>query len=209
MKKYQAKGLLAALWAAVAAAALCAAPSIAAVTAPEGDAQRLVEWVTGTRDHQALPFAVVDKKQARLYVYDARGVLVASTPAVIGAAWGDHTVPGVGERAQQGGVRANERTTPAGRFVSEAGKNLSGEHVVWVDYASAFAIHRVRPGRSQQARLASLETGTPRDNRLSWGCVVVPVQFYTEVVQRVLGKGRSIVYVMPETRAVADMFEGA
>src|SRR5687767_9697983 len=101
-----ARGLRAALWAAVATAALCAASSIASARAPGDDARRLAEWVTSTRDHQGLPFAVVDKKQARLYVYDARGVLVGSVAAVLGATWGDHTVPGVGERTQQGVVRA-------------------------------------------------------------------------------------------------------
>lgn len=207
MKHRAARGLRAALFAAAAMAASLAAQ--AAPQGPEGEARRLLEWVTTTRDHQGLPFAIVDKKQARLYVYDSQGRLAGSAPAVLGSAWGDHTVPGVGERTQQGSVPANERTTPAGRFVANAGRNRSGENVVWVDYASAFAIHRVRPGRSQAARNAALASDSARDNRLSWGCVVVPVPFYLEVVERVLARSRSIVYVMPETRAVADMFEGA
>lgn len=210
MKHRAGKGLRAALFAAAMGASLAtAAAAPVAAQGPDGEARRLLEWVTTTRDHQGLPFAIVDKKQARLYVYDAQGRLAGSAPAVLGSTWGDHTVPGVGERTQQGVVAANERTTPAGRFVAAAGRNRSGENVVWVDYASAFAIHRVRPGRSQAARNAALASDAARDNRLSWGCVVVAVPFYLDVVEKVLAKGRSIVYVMPETRAVADMFEGA
>ena len=192
------------LWAAAAAASLLAQPALA-TRAPDGEAKRLVEWVTHNRDHQGLPFAVVDKKQAWLYVYDANGRLAGSAPAVLGSTWGDHTVPGVGERAQRGEVRADERTTPAGRFVAKAGRNISGEHVVWVDYESAFAIHRLRPGRSYAARLDRLKSPTPDDNRVSLGCVIVPVAFYTDVVQATLGK-HSVVYVLPETRSAGEMF---
>jgi hypothetical protein len=209
MKHRAGKGLRAALFAAAMAATLVAAPASGAPHLPEGEARRLLEWVTAHRDHQGLPFAIVDKRQARLYVFDAQGRLAGSAPAVLGSAWGDHTVPGVGERTQQGMVPASERTTPAGRYVANPGRNRNGENVVWVDYTSAFAIHRLRPGRSHAVRDAALATDSARDNRLSWGCVVVAVPFYLDVVERVLGKGRSIVYVMPETRAVADMFAGA
>ncbi|MBI5279272.1 MAG: L,D-transpeptidase [Burkholderiales bacterium] len=178
----------------------------AAACAAHADSQQLLRWVTATRDHQGLPFAIVDKKQARIHVYNARGQLAGTSSVLVGATWGDHTVPGVGARAQQGAVRTDERTTPAGRFVSQPGTNLTGEHVVWVDYASAFAIHRLRPGRSHDARLKKLASETPRDNRASLGCVIVPVDFYQDVVQRVLGSGKAVVYVMPETRSLADMF---
>ena len=31
-------------------------------------------------------------------------------------------------------IRPHERTTPAGRFASEPGRNTGGEDIVWVDY---------------------------------------------------------------------------
>ncbi len=43
------------------------------------------------------------------------------------------------------------------------------------------------------------------DNRISMGCIVVPVAFYDNVIQPVLGKSRSVVYVLPETRPVQGM----
>jgi len=76
--------------------------------------------------------------------------------------------------------------------------------VVWADYASAFAIHRVRPGRSHALRTSRLGTASPADNRVSDGCVVVPPKFYEQVVQKVMGSVRSVTYVLPEKRSAAE-----
>lgn len=78
---------------------------------------------------------------------------------------------------------------------------------MWVDYDAAFAIHRLRPGTAYKARAGRLGTLDAHDKRVSWGCVVVPVAFYTDVVERVLGAQRSVVYVLPETRSLQHVFE--
>ena len=166
------------------------------------DARSLVGWVQRSGDAHGRPYAVVDKRTAHLYVFHADGRLAGHTPALLGSAPGDHTVAGVGEHAQSGHVPADERTTPAGRFDAAPGENRTGEHVIWVDYESAFAIHRLRPGFSYRARADRLGGGEAQSRRVSWGCVVVPVAFYRQVVQRVLGASRSVVYVLPETRTV-------
>ena len=171
-----------------------------------GRGRRLDHEGLGSGDAQGRPFAVVDKRNAKLYVFDADGRLAGSTVALLGATPGDYTVPGVSERVQAGAIRPEDRTTPAGRFEAQPGRNLEGEHVVWVDYASAFAIHRVRPGKSWKARADRLATASTADNRVSWGCVVVPVAFYEDVVAPVLGATRSVVYVLPETRPAKDLF---
>lgn len=193
---------------ALAGAALLLAFAAAAASADDdfADSRRLARWVQVSGDHKGLPYALVDKHNARIHVFHADGRLAGSSAALLGETRGDHTVPGVGARAQTGQVRADERTTPAGRFVSEPGRNLKGEHVVWADYASAFAIHRLRPGSSYKMRAVSLASGTPEDNRRSLGCVVVPVTFYRQVVEPVLGRGRAVIYVMPETRSVQEVF---
>jgi len=201
---------LAAAWLAAACSCVLAAPTSEPGSTPlqpatrlSPEASELIERVTRTGDHDKLPFAVVDKKDARIYVFDAAGRLRGASTALLGQATGDDSAPDVGAHAQTGDVPLAERTTPAGRFVSEPGRNLTGEHVIWVDYDSAFAIHRVRPGRSRQARLARLESPNPEDRRVSLGCVVVPEHFYAQVVRRWLGQGRAVVYVMPESAAVA------
>lgn len=171
------------------------------------DTRQMARWIAETGDAKGKPIAIVDKKAARLYVFDSRHRLVGSTAAILGQTVGDHTVAGVGERTQLGRVGLNERTTPAGRFESVPGRNLGGEDIVWLDYDAAFAIHRVRPGAGQADRLARLASATTRDNRASLGCVVVPVAFYEKVVQAQLGRGRGVVYVLPEVRSLTGVFE--
>lgn len=207
---------------ALAAALLAAASALpAAAAAPRADTTKTTEaqlpaeagklhgWILKQRDHQGRPFAIVDKQGARLFVFDGSGRLRGETSALLGQAVGDDSAPDVGEHTQQGFVPVQERTTPAGRFVAEPGVNASGEKVIWVDYNAAFAIHRLRPGRSERARKERLASARPEDHRVSYGCVVVPVRFYTQVVQRWLGKGAAVVYVIPESGDASELFSGA
>jgi hypothetical protein len=165
---------------------------------PGAEVQALLQTVVATRDHAGRPFAVVDKKGARLHVFDGAARLIASTPVLLGAALGDHAVPGVGARPTAT-IAPHERTTPAGRFVSEPGRNLDGEHVVWFDYDAGLAIHRLRPGASYALRSARLASGQVDHRRVSLGCVVVPGAFYDGVVRPLLGRSRGTVYVLPES----------
>jgi hypothetical protein len=60
--------------------------------------------------------------------------------------------------------------------------------------------------RTQRAlQLASRKVG---DKRSSAGCVVVPEAFYDRVIGPFLGRGRGIVYVMPEHSSWRDMWRG-
>jgi len=170
------------------------------------DARDVARLIFESADPAGLPFAIVDKKEAQIYVFDAQGQLSGVSPALLGQARGDHSAPDVGRKAQTGSVPLNERTTPSGRFISRPGRNLDGEHVVWVDYDAAFAIHRLRPGASQPQRVARLASATPQDNRASLGCVVVPETFYSDVVQPLLGRTRAVIYVLPEERPARELF---
>lgn len=200
---------LAALACALAGLVPCAAP--AAVLAPSaaphiaGEVRQFVAGVMTGDDHRGLPFAVVDKRRARIDVFDAAGHWRGSSPVLLGETPGDQSAPDVGEHTQEGRVPVAERTTPAGRFVAEPGRNQHGEPIVWVDYGAAFAIHRVRPGASHALRVARLASDSPQGKRLSWGCVVVPVDFYLGVVAPVLGHSRSVVYVFPEDGRPGDL----
>jgi hypothetical protein len=193
--------------------ALSGAPALAAARADFGTAhadahvRQLADWALAARDAKGLPFAIVDKKGAHIYVFDPQGRLRGHSPVLIGQAPGDDIAPLVGVHAQSGHVPFAERTTPAGRFFSEPGRNMSGEHVVWVDYDSAFAIHRLRPGRQLRERELRLASDTLDDRRASLGCVVVPVRFYENTVERWLGHGRAVIYVMPETKPVDALMD--
>jgi hypothetical protein len=168
----------------------------------------VAERITSTRDNRGLPYAIVDKKLARVFVYNPDGSLRGQAPVLLGLASGDHTVPGIGERELRD-IKPDERTTPAGRFLSEPGVNLQGEDIVWVDYDAAVSMHRVRPTDPKQRRLERLASATPADNRISYGCINVPKAFYEAHVQPLFGKARGVIYVLPETRPALSLFGGA
>lgn len=172
------------------------------------DVDQLARWVRATGDNQRLPFVIVDKKQARVVVFKSDGTWRGSTPALMGAARGDHTVPGIGERPMAS-ILPEERTTPAGRFVAELGNNIKGEDIVWVDYDAAISLHRVRANNPVERRLQRLASATPQDNRISYGCINVPQAFYENVVIPTLQvPRRAVVYVLPETRPLSAVFGG-
>jgi hypothetical protein len=169
------------------------------------DAQYTAGWVLDTDDSHGRPFAIVDKRDARLYVFDAQGRLAGATSVLLGLAPGDASIPGI-EHRSPASLTAAERTTPAGRFATQPGRNDKGEEIVWVDYAASLAIHRLRPAPASEHRAARLASASADDKRISFGCIVVPVMFYESVVAANLGKRRGVVYVLPENSPVQAMF---
>jgi hypothetical protein len=171
------------------------------------DAKQALQWVMQSADNRSLPFAVVDKKAARIFVFESDGQLRGASPALLGLSPGDRGLVSLVNRPVSS-LTADERTTPAGRFASEPGRNLTGEAIVWIDYAAQLAIHRLRPADPRERRAERLASSTADDNRISFGCVVVPVDFYEWVIAPSLGKSRGVVYVLPETENVERLFNG-
>jgi hypothetical protein len=185
-------------------AAAIAAPVHA--IAPSADVESVVRWISTSGDNARAPFLVVDKRNARLYVFSKEATVVADAPVLLGAARGDDSVPGIGER-KMSDIRPFERTTPAGRFVGEAGRNLQGETVVWVDYGNAVSMHRVRATNPKERRLERLATPTIADNRISWGCINVPAAFFDAHVAPIFGGARhAMIYVLPEVHRLDEVF---
>ena len=171
------------------------------------DTKQALQWVLQTADNRSLPFAVVDKKTARIFVFEADGQLRGASPALLGLSPGDGGLVSLVNRPLSS-LTAAERTTPAGRFASEPGHNLTGEAIVWIDYAAQLAIHRLRPADPRERRAERLASAAADDNRITLGCVVVPVGFYESVVAPSLGKSRGVVYVLPETENIQRLFNG-
>jgi hypothetical protein len=168
-------------------------------------AQNLAVWIRASTDNQSLPFAVIDKKAARLHVFDSAGALQAVSPVLLGRAVGDDSAPGIGERPLAS-ITPGERTTPAGRFASEPGVNLQGEDIVWISYDAAISMHRVRAHNKAERRLQRLAAPGARNKRITYGCVNVPAAFYDRFIQPVLGAQPGVVYVLPETRPASAVF---
>ena len=129
----------------------------------------------------------------------------ASTAALLGSARGDESVPGVGSRPISE-IKPEERTTPAGRFVAEAGRNASGEDVLWIDYEAAVSMHRVRNTAARERRPQRLATPSAADNRISYGCINLPVAFYEQQIRPRMATQRLIVYVLPEVKPMQPLF---
>jgi hypothetical protein len=51
-----------------------------------------------------------------------------------------------------------------------------------------------------------LATPTPLDNRISLGCIVVPVKFFENVVRPAFAGTKGIVYVLPKTKSASEIF---
>ena len=81
--------------------------------------------------------------------------------------------------------------------------------MLWIDYAGALSLHRVVAGRAADRRLQRLTSPTTEDNRISYGCVNVPVAFFEETIEPAFSGTAGIVYILPETLSMAEVFPGA
>lgn len=204
-----------ALFVVLASAALQPAYAMGEPPAPRGadfgselaspDARHIADWALDSGDNAGMPFVVIDKVNVRVFVFDAQGRLRGASPVLLGLARGDHSIPGIGTR-KLSTIRPEERTTPAGRFVAALDKSLAGEEILWVDYDSGVALHRVIATVPKERRLQRLESSLPVDHRITFGCINVPVKFYETVVSPVFTGTSGIVYVLPESRPVREVF---
>jgi hypothetical protein len=161
--------------------------------------------VMQTSDNHGAPFVIIDKRKAHLWLFDGQGQARGHSPVLLGLARGDHTVPGIGDKPLEK-IKPGERTTPAGRFVAEAGRNARGDDIFWIDYDAAVSMHRVHDVDRGENRLQRLATPTAADNRISYGCINVPIAFYDQTLLPVIGRTRPVVYLLPETRPVETLF---
>jgi hypothetical protein len=169
------------------------------------DAAGFQAWVIRTGDNQNLPFVIVDKNDAKVFVFDRAGYLLGETSALLGLARGDDSAPGIGSRPLAE-IRPEERTTPAGRFVASLGYGLGKQDILWVDYDTSLALHRVLSTNSEEHRLQRLASPSPSTRRITFGCINVPANFYDAVVHPVFLNSNGIVYILPELKSIAETF---
>jgi hypothetical protein len=168
------------------------------------EAQQVANWAVSSGDHGTMPFLIIDKVRAKVFVFDNTGVLRGATMALLGKARGDDSPPGIGDRPLMA-IRPDERITPAGRFVAVLGRDFK-QDVLWIDYNTAISLHRVvtgNPGDHRRERLATLST---LDKRISYGCINVPPQFYDGVVLQTFTGTSGVAYILPEVHKLGDVF---
>lgn len=169
------------------------------------EARETADWVSRSGDNLQMPFAIIDKVNAQVFVFDFAARLLGSAPVLLGSARGDDSAPGIGTR-KLSAILPNERTTPAGRFIASLSKDIHGSELLWVDYESAVALHPVVTSNVRERRSERLASPTPEDNRITYGCINVSAVFYSEVVSAAFTRTNGVVYVLPETRSARDVF---
>jgi len=172
---------------------------------PSQTVTEMAGWVVASGDNRGLPFVVVDKVAAEVFVFGADGQLRGSGTALLGLAHGDESVPGIGDR-KMSAIRPSERTTPAGRFVAGYGYAKGDRKVLWIDYASAVSMHPVVTANPKERRLERLKSESTKDNRITYGCINVSAAFYENVVRRTFTGTKGVVYVLPETKPLDAVF---
>jgi hypothetical protein len=77
------------------------------------DARQLADWIVDAGDNRNLPFVIVDKANARMFVFDAGGLIRGAATVLLGSARGDHTVRYWREEIVRGAPRgANDTGGP-------------------------------------------------------------------------------------------------
>ena len=169
------------------------------------DVVHVANWVSYGRKHKKKGFVIIDKKQAKLYVFDASAKLKGETTVLLGKAIGDHSAPGIGSKPFSQ-IKEEEKTTPAGWFYAQVGKNTKAEDIIWIDYKNSVSMHRTRMVDEEERRAERMATPDPGDNRISYGCVNVPAKFYDTVLKPMVRKPGAYVFVLPETKTPQQFF---
>lgn len=196
---------------AVALVALGALSAAASASADFGgheasaEARQVAQWVGETGDNGGLPFMLIDKVAARVFVFNAAGELQGNDAALLGSARGDKTAAGIGDLSLSA-IRPEQRTTPAGRFVAHLDRDIHGRGILLIDYDASIALHPVVPGTAKERRAERLRSATPDDNRISFGCINVPPAFFDQVVRPAFKQTAGIVYILPEMSPASELF---
>ena len=172
--------------------------------AASAEARVVANWVVASHDNQALPFLVIDKANARVFVFDASGTVLGAAAALLGLGRGDDSVPDIGHR-RLATITPAERTTPAGRFKASLGHDFE-QDILWIDYDKALSLHRMIVGNRKDRRAERLASPSTLDNRISYGCVNVPVRFYDDIVAPAFTGTVGIVYILPESKPLRAVF---
>jgi hypothetical protein len=169
-------------------------------------AARVADWIAASGDNASLPYAIIDKQAAALFLFDAKGKLLGKVPVLIGVAVGDEATPGIGTK-NLAEIGPAEKTTPAGRFLAKFGLAAGNQKVLWVDYATSVALHPIPPGASKKERRRQrMLSATPDDNRITFGCINVPTAFYSKSLRPLFQKKGGYVYILPDTKPLEAVF---
>src|SRR5690606_9284448 len=121
------------------------------------EVRHVAHWSLDSGDSGGLPYMIIDKVNARVFVFHADGRLQGAEPGLLGMGVGDVAVEGLGA-LRLAAIRPQDRITPAGRFVASLDRDLKGQEIMWIDYDDALALHRVVKGQPSERRAERLQS---------------------------------------------------
>jgi hypothetical protein len=169
------------------------------------EVRQVADTVVATRDNARLPYIIIDKANARVFVFDAAGRLQGSDAALLGMARGDRSASDIGARKLVA-IGPPERITPAGRFLAWLDHDAHGGQILLIDYDASIALHPVIKGTVAERRAERLASATPDDNRISFGCINVPLKFFSGIVTPAFAHTSGYVYILPEAGSWKSLF---
>ena len=182
------------------------AASVDAPLTPSAATMHVADWIAASGDNRALPYAIIEKTTASLFLFDAKGNPLGAVPVLLGIAYGDDATPGVGSK-KLGEIGPAEKTTPAGRYLAKFGLAAGRQKVLWVDYANSVAIHPIPPDASKEERRRErMLSPASDDNRITFGCINLPKAFYGKVLRPLFQKKGGYVYVLPDAKPLETVF---
>lgn len=142
---------------------------------------------------------VADKKNGKIYTYNAASKEIKSSPALYGKTIADDF------------ASDNDRSTitPSGTFTSSKAfsTHLNEDVTAFLKRGKAlFAIHPVWTGTPAQRRPQRLASPEPEDNRITNGCINVPKTFYYDIIDKI--KSGTTVKVLMENEVLEDDVSG-
>jgi hypothetical protein len=85
------------------------------------------------------------------------------------------------------------------------GPSIDAGRVLWVDYDSAVSLHPMTTGVPAERRAERLASPSPKDNRVTHGCINVSPEFYERIIRPTFERG-GVFYILPDATPLAEVF---
>lgn len=142
-------------------------------------------------------YIIVDKPSATLFVVGSDKKLISQMPVLLGQTKGETP-----NRADPESDIAIEATTPAGKYtmgrlgINDEDQVLYKGKIFSIYGSKGLRVHITYP-LEKEKRMKALNTPTPNDNRLSWGCINIGEEMWTKLEGNIKDRG-TCMFITPD-----------
>ena len=143
-------------------------------------------------------YVIIDKPDATLSIIGADKKLIGQMPVLLGQTKGE--TPNMADPYSDVAVQA---TTPAGKYTMGKFGIIKEDFIaykgkVFSIYGSgALALHITYPPEKEK-RTEALNTSTPDDNRLSWGCINISEEMWAKYIEGNIKDRGTCLFITPD-----------